>query len=171
VTNLTLAAQPDPKVRRKAAHGRSAVTNGKRLFVESLDERTVWARRYRDLINSIASDAGGIGQLSELRLALVRRAAAIIVEIERLEGCLAKGELIDVDVLGRLTGHLRRLAETLGLDRVSRDVTPQITLADLVRAHREETAQAAARASQPSPARDVPADDDTLPSEAQEAAE
>jgi hypothetical protein len=140
--------------RNKAAHGRSAVSNRTRLFVEPQDARTAWARRYACLIHDIASDIGGIETLSELRLALVRRAACMIVEIERLEAALARGEAIDVDLLGRLTGHLRRLGETLGLDRATRDVTPD--LASIIREHTADpnnlhrnAARAAARAPKP----------------------
>jgi hypothetical protein len=141
--------------KEKAAHGRSAVSNRTRLFVEPQDQRTAWARRYANLIHDIASDIGGIETLSELRLALVRRAACMIVEIERLEATLARGEAIDVDLLGRLTGHLRRLGETLGLDRASRDVTPD--LAAIIREHTADpnnlhrnAAKKAARASKQS---------------------
>jgi hypothetical protein len=100
------------------------------------DGRTLWARRYRDLTNAFADDLGGVDRLSQMKLALVRRTAAITVEIERLECRLADGDAsVDVDVLGRLVGHLRRLIETLGVDRVSRDVTP--SLADILRGHAE----------------------------------
>ncbi len=57
-------------------------------------------------------------------MALIRRAAALAVECERLECQLAEGKPVDVDLLGRLTGHLRRIGESIGLDRAQRDVTP-----------------------------------------------
>ncbi|MGJ0503341.1 MAG: hypothetical protein ACR65X_06260 [Methylocystis sp.] len=75
-----------------------------------------------------------------MKLALVRRAAAITTECEKLEARLAEGEEVDVDLLGRLTGHTRRLAEILGTDRVAKDATP--TLADIVSRDRAEDAKA-----------------------------
>jgi hypothetical protein len=124
-------SQTVKNVGRKTSHARSAVANRTRLFIEPLDERSLYGRRYKGLVYDIAADAGGIETLSELRLALVRRSAAIIIEIEKLEGRLARGDdTVDVDLLGRLTGHLRRLSETLGLDRITRDITPN--LADII---------------------------------------
>ena len=43
---------------------RSAVTNGRRLFVEG-DGNTAWSRRYRDLIAGHVGDLGGQANLSE----------------------------------------------------------------------------------------------------------
>lgn len=71
--------------------------------------------------------------MTELKLALIRRAAALVVECERLENCLANGETVDVDLLARLSSHTRRIAETIGIDRVKRDTTP--TISELVADH------------------------------------
>jgi hypothetical protein len=120
---------------------RSRVTNARlkgrvtsrALFVDA-DGRTPWARRYRDLVAQLADDAGGLATLSELRLSLIRRAAALMVEAERLEGELADGKPCDVDQLARVSGHLRRIAETIGLNKVKRDNTP--TIAEIAARHR-----------------------------------
>jgi hypothetical protein len=157
--------QTVPKI-RSASRSRSAVSNRTRLFVDR-DARGPWGRRYADLVSIFADDLGGAAALPELKLSLVRRAAALTLECERIEGDLAAGKPVDLDMLGRLTGHLRRLSETLGTERVAKDVTPGFTLADLVRAHREE----AARAPQAPASRDMPAEVETLPSEPREAAE
>jgi hypothetical protein len=45
---------------------RSAVTNGRRLFVDG-DGNSAWSRRYRDLIAGHVSDLGGADHLSEQR--------------------------------------------------------------------------------------------------------
>jgi hypothetical protein len=113
---------------------RSRVTNGRSLFV-SADARSPWARRYKDLVELFADDAGGVSSLTELRVSIIRRAAALTVECERMEGELADGRPVDIDALARTSGHLRRLAETVGLNRVKRDVTP--TIADIVARHRD----------------------------------
>ena len=73
---------------------------------------------------------GGLDALSEAQKSLIRRAAALEIELEALEGRLSRGEPVDLDMLGRLSGHLRRVLETVGIGRVARDVTP--TLAEIV---------------------------------------
>jgi hypothetical protein len=101
---------------------RSAVSNGRRLFVEG-DGRSPWSRRYRDLIAGHVSDLGGVSALSEAQLSLVKRASAIECELEQLEGKLSMGHQVDLDSYGRAASHLRRILETLGLERRAIDVT------------------------------------------------
>jgi hypothetical protein len=60
--------------------------------------------------------------LSEAQLSLIRRASAIECELEQLDGALSMGQPVDLDVYGRVSGHLRRLFETLGVKRQPRDV-------------------------------------------------
>src|SRR5215813_6447696 len=86
---------------------RSAVTNGRRLFVDG-DGNSAWSRRYRDLVTGHISDMGGPDCLSEAQLSLIRRASAIECELEQMEGRLSMGEPVDIDVFARVTGHLRR---------------------------------------------------------------
>jgi hypothetical protein len=101
---------------------RSAVTNGRRLFVEA-DARSAWSRRYRDLIAAHSADLGGVSILSEAQRSLVRRCSALELELESMEGKLSQSEPVDMDIYARLTGHLRRVLETLGIERRARDVT------------------------------------------------
>ena len=102
---------------------RSAVTNGRRLFVEG-DGNSAWSRRYRDLIAGHISDMGGRSLLSEAQVSLIKRASAIEVELELAEGKLSRGEEVDLDAFTRAASHLRRILESLGMKRVARDVTP-----------------------------------------------
>jgi hypothetical protein len=102
---------------------RSAVTNGRRSFVQG-DGNTQWARRWRDLIALHASDLGGGDQLSEAQRSLIRRAATIEIELEAQEGKLSEGIEVDLDTYARAAGHLRRVLETLGIERHARNVTP-----------------------------------------------
>ena len=115
-TKRTTSVVPPPRTR-------SAVTNGHRLFVKG-NGSTAWARRYRDLCASRASDLGGADALSEAQLSLIKRAATMEVELEAMEGQLSKGKEISLDLYTRTVGHLRRVSETLGIERVARDVTP-----------------------------------------------
>jgi hypothetical protein len=122
-----------PPSTSRSATNRSAVTNGRRLFIEG-DARSPWARRWKDLVELHAGDLspGGIDLLSEAQLSLIKRASAIEVELEQAEGRMSMGEEVDLDIFTRSTSHLRRILETLGIERRQHDVTP--TLAEYLRA-------------------------------------
>jgi hypothetical protein len=105
---------------------RSAVSAGNRHFVAEGDGRSVWARRQRDIAQMHVADLGGQDILSEAQLSLCRRTATLEVTLEQLEAAMSEGKDVDLDQYGRLYGHLRRGLETLGLQRVSRDVTPTL---------------------------------------------
>ena len=99
------------------------MTNGRRRFIEG-DGRSAWSRRYRDLVSAHVSDITAGAQPSAGQLSLIRRCAAIEIELEKMECQLSQGLEIDFDLFSRATGHLRRVLETLGLERKPRDVTP-----------------------------------------------
>lgn len=88
---------------------RSAVTNGRRLFVDG-DGNSAWSRRYRDLVIDHSNDMGGAAVLSEAQKSLIKRASAIELELEQMEGKLSMGREIDLDKYTRAAGHLRRKA-------------------------------------------------------------
>ena len=104
---------------------RSAVSNGRRLFVEG-DGNSAWSRRFRDLVAEHVNDLDGPERLSEAQHSLIRRVATIEVELEVMEGRLSMGEAVSLDSYTRAAGHLRRLLETLGIERRARDVTPNL---------------------------------------------
>lgn len=110
--------RPSERKKRKS----SAVTSGRKLFVEG-DPNSAWSRRYRDLIAGHIADMGGADMLSEAQKSLIRRASAIECELELMEGELSKGSEIDLDVFTRSSSHLRRILETLGIERKPRDAT------------------------------------------------
>ncbi len=114
------ATAPHPKHRRKA----SAITSGRKLFVVGHASRTEWGRRYLDLYRAHLSDLGGEEGLSEARRSLCRRAAALETELERMECRMAADMQVDLDRYGRAAGNLRRILESIGLDRRTKDVTP-----------------------------------------------
>ena len=68
------------------------------------------------------ADLGGEERLSENQLSLCRRVATIETELEMLEGQLSLGKVADLDLYNRLSGNLRRILESLGLERVARPV-------------------------------------------------
>jgi hypothetical protein len=127
---MSVTSLPNSRVSRALLNGqtvnnRSRVTTGRSLFAES-DGRSPWARRFRDLLHLHCDDLGGADTLSECQLSLVRRMATLEITLEQLEGEMAEGREVDLDLYGRLSGHLRRIVETCGVKRVKRDVTPKL---------------------------------------------
>jgi hypothetical protein len=119
---------------------RSAVTNGRRLFVEGGDGRGPWARRWRDLVELHANDLGGMDSISAAQLALIRRASTIEIELEQLEARLSVGDEVDIEAFARLAGHLRRLFEVLGIRREAQQVETLADYLDTIAARRAEDA-------------------------------
>ena len=96
-------------IQNRKPHGRSRLTNKKDLL-PGVDGRTVVYRRFRDIASQVALDQGGVDQLSEARLQLVRRFAAAAVLAEQLEAALANGQEINVERHALLCSTLTRLA-------------------------------------------------------------
>lgn len=101
----------------------SAVTNGSKAFIVG-DGNSPWYRRWKDLLALHVEDLGGEALLSEAQISLCRRAATLEVELERIEGQLSLGNDADLDAYNRHAGGLRRILETLGIQRAKRDLTP-----------------------------------------------
>jgi hypothetical protein len=89
----------------RAQRPRSAVTSGRQLFIEG-DPNSAWSRRYHDLVVGHCNDAGGPDLLSEAQLSLIRRAASIECELERLDAMLSAGAEVNLDAYGRASSHL-----------------------------------------------------------------
>jgi hypothetical protein len=115
-----------PKLARRKPEARSRVGNGKTLLPMT-DGRSVTARRFRDLFEDIAADLGGLDHLSEGQKQLIRRAAMLCAESERMEALAARGEAeFDIDLYGMICDRLGRLFGRLGLERKSKDITPDL---------------------------------------------
>jgi hypothetical protein len=109
----------------RAARASSKVTTGHRMFAEGGDGRSVWGRRWRDLILAHANDLGGMELLSEAQISICRRAAAIECELEAMEARMSEGQPIDIGQYARLTGCLCRLLELI----VAKPLDPMSELA------------------------------------------
>ena len=109
----------------KRGKGRSRVTNGSKLLPLA-DGRSVTARRFRDLYEEIGNDLGGLDKLSEGQKQLIKRAAMLSAECERLEAQSVRGDPFNVDAYGMIVDRLGRLFGRIGLERRSRDVTPTL---------------------------------------------
>jgi hypothetical protein len=114
-----------PPVARRKDPQHSRVTNGSALL-PGVDGRSPWVRRAKDIIAAHTSDLGGIDNCSAAEYSLVRRAATLTVELERMEVRFATAGAADVEDLEtyqRCANSLRRLLEAIGLQRRARDVT------------------------------------------------
>lgn len=96
------------------------------LTLDGLDKRTRPYRRYVAIRDAIHSDLGGEEVLSEVQRQMVSTFATLAMRQEVLAAEAAQGEEIDLDLYGRIADRLRRIGETIGLERVSRDVTPSL---------------------------------------------
>jgi hypothetical protein len=115
---MTMVEAAPAKPRRKS----SAMSSGRRMFVRG-DSSSAWSRRYRDIVAGHVSDLGGQAALSEAEISLIKRVSTLELECEQAEGRLSMGQEIDLDLFQRMTNSLRRVLETLGLERKARDVT------------------------------------------------
>src|SRR5215471_17112709 len=90
-------------------HGASRVTNGRGILA-TIDGRSIWSRRFRDLNAAFGNDlASDDTTLSEGQRALIRRAAALAVELENLEVRFAHNGgagVQELDVFQRATNSL-----------------------------------------------------------------
>jgi hypothetical protein len=130
-----------PSVVGVSAPNRSRITNGS-AFLPGVDGRSTWVRRARDVQAALVVDQGG-DDLPEARSLIIRRAAVLEAELERMEAMFANdaeagaepdGKLLDL--YQRMANTQRRLLESVGLERQAKDVTP--SLADYVRARAED---------------------------------
>jgi hypothetical protein len=116
---------PQPVFGLKRGKGRSRVTNGSKLLPLA-DGRSVTARRFRDLYEEIGNDLGRLDKLSEGQKQLIKRAAMLSAECERMEAASVRGEPFSIDGYGMIVDRLGRLFQRIDLERRSRDITPTL---------------------------------------------
>ncbi len=121
------------------------------MFVDrGTDERTPVARRLRDLVklHTLDISPNGPEQLSAAQAQLIRRISMIEVQAELMEAKLVAGDdTVDVESFARISSHLRRMYESLGLRKTKRETVP--TLAELVTAHKAKPAAEKPAAAKP----------------------
>jgi hypothetical protein len=118
------------------------MTNGKDILAGVADHRVAAARRYQDLVALAVADQGGLEGMSEARLQLIRRFAALSVQAEAMETRLANGETLDISEYACLTSTLVRVIQRLGINRNSKLVV--VPLRDYVAKVSSSTAPGAA---------------------------
>lgn len=76
------------------------------------------------------NDRGGQEHCSLAERALIRRACVMLVELDRLEQKFAQMDEVDPSSLTlycTITNSLRRVLESIGIERRGRDVTPDLS--------------------------------------------
>ena len=118
-------------VERHKDKQRSRVTNGSALL-PGVDGRSAWIRRAKDVIRAHLVDLGGEDNTSAAERSIIRRAAVLTVELERLETRFALAQEAspeELDLYSRVAANMRRLLESVGISRRPRDITPPDPLA------------------------------------------
>jgi hypothetical protein len=120
------ALQPTEPVHALA---RSRATNDPSGYIIPVDGRSLAARRFRDIVTSLIMDVSGGVDLPAPKLAIVRRAAHLIVWAELAEAEFASGKQLDIGAYTTAANSLRRLLADLGLERRAKPVE---SLSDIV---------------------------------------
>ena len=103
-------------------------------LLSGIDQRSSQARQFRDITSALIIDQGDGAQLSEAKLQLIRRFAALCVVAEEREAKLANGENIDISEHSQLALTLVRIATRIGVARLPKNVP---TLSDYLAKRRE----------------------------------
>ena len=121
------------KLRHKSPTSKTmikAILRNGRLLA-SVDHRSAWMRRYRDLMIAHTNDLGGPDNVSHSEKVLIQRAAMIALQCEFIEERWSRngGEATtryELEDYQRAANNLRRMLLALGLQRRSRNVTPNL---------------------------------------------
>jgi len=76
-----------------------------------VDGRLRSSRRFKELVETFAKEAGGI--LSEVDQTLLQQAASLTLAAEMMSADVVGGKPVDADALVRVNSEARRLLETL----------------------------------------------------------
>jgi len=111
---------------------RSRLTNGTTLL-PGIDGRSDEARHYKDTYRGMIGHLGGDDAVTLPQMLVARRIAAFETDLlhlearhvaQRVEG--VEPSVSEIDLRSRLANTQRRLIESVGLERVARDVTPAL---------------------------------------------
>jgi hypothetical protein len=100
-----------------------------------LDDRTAAARMWDSLSANIASDLGGVDNLSSVQRTLIEAFVGVSIQLTDLNMRGLKGEKVDLSELSLAASTLVRIATRIGISRVARDVGS--SLGDLLRQDHE----------------------------------
>jgi hypothetical protein len=125
IDNRFTTNSPRKRAPNRAVYGKTKISNGSEVL-PNVDGRSLVARRYGEILSALLIDQGDAGKISEARLQYIRRFAAAAVLAEQIEAALARGETIDIGDHALLCSTMVRVGNKIGLDRISKDVTPTV---------------------------------------------
>jgi hypothetical protein len=117
---LTETRAEKARADRQLLKSRSAVTTGRSAFLPESSSTLCKERRYRDILANLVSDLGGADHLTEAQQQIARRAVSLSLQCEHWDAAAVVGQPVDWDLYGRTSNTLRRLLESLGLERVAK---------------------------------------------------
>ena len=96
--------------------------NTKPFFLQDVDGRSIQARRWRSIYDSILSEAsalvGGEEHVSEAHKLLLQRVTAMSFICEEIDAQAANGQVVDAGLYCRLSNSIGRIMERLGVPDV-----------------------------------------------------
>ena len=104
-------------------------------LLPGIDGRSAWTRKAAAQIRAYLTDLGGIENCSTAERSIIRRIAALEIELQRLEAKFANAgaaEIADLETYQRCANSQRRLLEAIGIERRARTVN-EPSLADIMR--------------------------------------
>jgi hypothetical protein len=105
-------------MKARPSNTRSAISNMPHVL-DGLDGRSAKARRFRDLLHSIAANFGGVEALTMAELSQARQAAALMHRSDQLQVAVVQGG--DANELTLLSDQVRRILADLHNSVNSRD--------------------------------------------------
>lgn len=119
----TFSLSPAP-----SAPGHGQVRDEARLLTrQNLDGRTKARKQFDAIANGIARDLGGEDQLSTVQKHLVEAFAGAAIHVHDKNARLLLGEEVDIVEHCQAISTLVRVAQRIGLRRVARNVTPDLS--------------------------------------------
>jgi hypothetical protein len=113
-----------PRRRNRKRKMRKQYPTVRLITRENLDGRSRVRRQFDAIANGIASDLGGVNELTTVEAALVEAFAGAAVHVYDLNARLLLGQAIDLSDHAHAISSLVRFASRIGTRRRARDVTP-----------------------------------------------
>jgi hypothetical protein len=108
---------------------RRPTTDVRKAPLAGIDSRRRWGRRAKEIYATHLSDLGGLSNTSAAERSIIRRAAVLTTQLEQMEVQMqfqfeqgGEPNRQDLDLYSRTAGNLRRLLESIGLQRRAREV-------------------------------------------------
>jgi hypothetical protein len=110
-------------------NARNRLTNSSGRLLADVDGRGSWVRQFRAALNQHLTERGGVDAISVAEASILRRCATLETELAILELRFAANNGADsdgIDLYQRTANSLRRLFESIGMQRRPKDITPSL---------------------------------------------